>query len=71
VRQDASGRRAIELSRPDQATGWLIATFEDPGNGSVLESLWTGPGITAASRITGVYQPVTSSNSFPGDPYTK
>jgi hypothetical protein len=69
--RDASGRRAIELSRPDQGTGWLIATFENPANGSVLESLWAGPGNAAASRITGVYQPVTSSNSFPGDPYTK
>jgi hypothetical protein len=69
--RDASGRRAIELSRPDQASGWLTATFENPGNGSVLESLWAGPGDTASSRITSLYQPVTSSRTFPGDPYPK
>jgi hypothetical protein len=69
--RDATGRRAIELSRTDPASGWLTATFEDARNGSVLESLWAGPGNTAASSITAVYQPVTSSSTFPGDPYTK
>jgi hypothetical protein len=71
--RDLSGRPAIEISRPDYATGEVTATFEDPGNGSVLESLWDYPGnmgVGAVSySISGLYLSVTSSNTLPADPY--
>ena len=71
--RDLSGRPAIEISRPDYATGEVTATFEDPGNGSVLESLWDYPGNmgvgTVSYAISGLYLSVTSSSTLPADPY--
>jgi hypothetical protein len=71
--RDLSGRPAIEISRPDYAVGEVVATFEDPSNGSVLESLWDYPGNmgvgTVPYSISGLYLSVTSSNTLPGDPH--
>jgi hypothetical protein len=71
--RDLSGRPAIEISRPNYAVGEVDATFEDPSNGSVLESLWDYPGNmgvgTVPYTINGLYLSVTSSNTLPGDPY--
>jgi hypothetical protein len=71
--RDLSGRPAIEISRPDYAVGEVVATFEDPSNGSVLESLWDYPGNmgvgTVPYSISGLYLSVTSSSTLPGDPY--
>jgi hypothetical protein len=71
--RDLSGRPAIEISRPNYTVGEVVATFEDPGNGSVLESLWDYPGnmgVGAVSySVSGLYLSVTSSNTLPGDPY--
>ncbi|HEX3965410.1 MAG TPA: hypothetical protein VHZ03_53660 [Trebonia sp.] len=71
--RDLSGRPAIEISRPNYAVGEVVATFEDPGNGSVLESLWDYPGnmgVGAVSyTISGLYLSVTSSSTLPADPY--
>ena len=71
--RDLSGRPAIEISRPDYAIGEVVATFEDPSNGRVLESLWDYPGNmgigTVAYSISGLYLSVTSSNTLPADPY--
>jgi hypothetical protein len=67
--RDLSGRPAIEISRPNYAVGEVVATFEDPSNGSVLESLWDYPanmGVgTVPYRISGLYLSVTSSNTLP------
>ena len=71
--RDLSGRPAIEISRPNYAVGEVVATFEDPSNGSVLESLWDYPGnmgVGAVSySVSGLYLSVTSSSTLPGDPY--
>jgi hypothetical protein len=71
--RDLRGRPAIEISRPNYAVGEVDATFEDPSNGSVLESLWDYPGNmgvgTVPYTINGLYLSVTSSNTLPGDPY--
>jgi hypothetical protein len=71
--RDLSGRPAIEISRPNYAIGEVVATFENPSNGSVLESLWDYPGNmgvgTVPYSISGLYLSVTSSSTLPGDPY--
>jgi hypothetical protein len=71
--RDLSGRPAIEISRPNYIVGEVVATFEDPSNGSVLESLWDYPGNmgvgTVPYDISGLYLSVTSSNTLPRDPY--
>jgi hypothetical protein len=71
--RDLSGRPAIEISRPNYTVGEVVATFEDPSNGSVLESLWDYPGNmgvgTVPYSISGLYLSVTSSNTLPRDPY--
>ena len=71
--RDLQGRPVIEISRPDYTVGEVVATFEDPGNGSVLESLWDYPanmGVgTVPYSISGLYLSLTSSNTLPRDPY--
>jgi hypothetical protein len=71
--RDLGGRPAIEISRPNYTVGEVVATFEDPSNGGVLESLWDYPGNmgvgTVPYSISGLYLSVTSSNTLPRDPY--
>jgi hypothetical protein len=71
--RDLTGHPAIEISRPNYAVGEAVATFEDPSNGSVLESLWDYPGNMGVGAvpysISGLYLSVTSSKTLPGDPY--
>jgi hypothetical protein len=71
--RDLNGRPAIEISRPNYTVGEVVATFEDPSNGSVLESLWDYPGNMGVGAVgysvSGLYLSVTSSNTLPGDPY--
>ena len=72
--RDLGGRPATEISRVDNPEGETTSTFEDPGTGTVLESLF----VTPPNRATGatgstdydVYQSITSSNTLPGNPYT-
>jgi hypothetical protein len=39
-------------------------TYENPQTGAVLAQIWIGP-----ETITSVYQPATSSQSIPPNPY--
>ena len=64
---DDSGRPAIEISRPDNAVGVDDQTFENPATGAVLETAFVYTG--NEPKGTDLYTSLTSSNTFPGDPY--
>jgi hypothetical protein len=62
---DPSGRTAIAMTRTYSGTNETDTTYEDPTTGAVLAQTWNGAG----GDITAVYQPVTSTNVPPSDPY--
>lgn len=64
---DDSGRLAIEISRYDRAAGVDDQTFENPATGAVLETAFVYAGNEPEG--TDLYTSLTSSNTFPGDPY--
>ncbi len=61
------GRPAIEISRYDRAAGVDDQTFENPATGAVLETAFVHAG--NEPKGTDLYTSLTSSNTFPGDPY--
>jgi hypothetical protein len=63
---DPSGRPAIEMKRTYTGTPETDITYEDPATGAVLAQVWSSPG----DVITAVYQPITSTDTIPPDPYT-
>lgn len=63
---DPAGRPAIVMTRHYTGITEVDVTYEDPGTGAVLAQVWKNPG----EVITGVYQPVTYTNSIPSNPYT-
>ena len=64
---DDSGRPAIEISRYDRAAGVDDQTFENPATGAVLETAFAYAG--HEPKGTDLYTSLTSSNTFPADPY--
>jgi hypothetical protein len=76
---DPSGQAAIEMQRTYTPYGYgsgtpqsggpeteTTITYEDPATGEVLAQVWS----TNQDVITAVYQPITSTNTIPPDPYT-
>jgi hypothetical protein len=65
---DPSGRPAVAMTHTTSVTGTpeTDVTYENPQTGAVLAQIWK----TGATTITAVYQPVTSSDSMPADPYS-
>jgi hypothetical protein len=65
---DPSGRAAVAMTHTTSVSGTpeTDVTYENPQTGAVLAQTWK----TGATTITAVYQPVTSSNSMPADPYS-
>ncbi len=71
--RDALGRLAVRISTLDAETKLLLATYESPSTGAVLESTFTnllGP-ITTRDLALGndVYLSITWSNSIPPNPF--
>jgi hypothetical protein len=62
---DPSGRAAIAMTRHYNGVPDTDTTYEDPATGAVLAQVWQEGGDTIAA----VYQPVTSSDTVPADPY--
>jgi hypothetical protein len=62
---DPLGRSAIEMTRVYSSINETDITYEDPTTGAVLAQEWNGLG----GNLTALYQPATSSNAFPTDPY--
>jgi hypothetical protein len=65
---DPSGRTAVAMTHTTSVSGTpeTDVTYENPQTGAVLAQTWR----TGATTITAVYQPVTSSDSMPADPYS-
>jgi hypothetical protein len=63
---DPSGRPAIKMQRTYTGVAATDITYEDPATGAVLAQVWSNPG----DVITAVYQPITSSDTIPPDPYS-
>jgi hypothetical protein len=64
---DPSGRPAVAMTRSTTVDGALETdvTYEDPSTGAVLAQVWK----TGSDTITAVYQPVTSTDTMPSNPY--
>jgi hypothetical protein len=62
---DPAGRTAIAMIRTYSGVSETDTTYEDPSTGAVLAQIWNGAG----GDITAVYQPVTSTNAMPSNPY--
>jgi hypothetical protein len=62
---DPAGRTAIAMIRTYSGVNETDTTYEDPSTGAVLAQIWNGAG----GDITAVYQPVTSTNAMPSNPY--
>jgi hypothetical protein len=64
---DPSGRPAIAMTHTTTIdnTAETAVTYEDPQTGAVLAQTWK----TGSDTIQAVYQPVTSSDTIPSDPY--
>ncbi|MGH3191201.1 MAG: hypothetical protein ACRDPY_29800 [Streptosporangiaceae bacterium] len=64
---DALGRAAVEISRYDSAARVDEQTFEDPQDGTVLETafIYTAEG----TQGTDLYLSVSGSNTLPSNPY--
>ncbi len=63
---DPSGRPAIAMVRHWNGTDETDTTYEDPQTGMVLAQVWNS---TVIGTITAVYQPATSSDTVPPNPY--
>jgi hypothetical protein len=64
--RDDLGRAAVEISRTATSTGIEDQTFENPKTGDVLETVFV---YQDGNTGTDLYQPVTSSNHVPPNPY--
>ena len=64
--RDDLGRAAVEISRTATSTGIQDQTFENPKTGAVLETAFV---YQDGTKGTDLYQPVTSSNHVPPNPY--
>lgn len=64
---DDLGRAAVEISRYDSVAGVDDQTFENPATGAVLETAFSYTG--GEPKGTDIYTSVTSSDTFPGNPY--
>jgi hypothetical protein len=64
---DPAGRPAIAMTRQDNGVPSSATTYEDPTSGAVLAQVWSTD--SGAETITAVYQPVTSSDTIPANPY--
>jgi hypothetical protein len=53
------------MTRSYSGTNETDTTYEDPATGAVLAQIGDGAG----GDISAVYQPVTSANTIPSDPY--
>jgi hypothetical protein len=64
---DPSGRPAVAMTRSTTVgtTAETDITYEDPSTGAVLAQVWK----IGSDTMTAVYQPVTSTNTMPADPY--
>jgi hypothetical protein len=64
---DPSGRPAVAMTNTSTVDGTpeTDVIYEDPSTGAVLAQVWK----TGSDTITSVYQPVTTSNTMPADPY--
>jgi hypothetical protein len=62
---DPAGRPAIAMVRHYNGVPEVDTTYEDPSTGAVLAQVWSENG----DVITAVYQPVTSADTVPADPY--
>ncbi|HEY5260859.1 MAG TPA: hypothetical protein VIJ33_01975, partial [Solirubrobacteraceae bacterium] len=70
---DPSGRAAIALSRSYSQNGEQLRsiTYENPTTGAVLAQTSSQHGANAplTGTSTAIYQPATSTNSMPANPY--
>jgi hypothetical protein len=64
---DALGRAAVEISRYDRGARVNEETFEDPQDGTVLETAFSYP--AEGTKGTDLYLSVTGSNTRPPSPY--
>jgi hypothetical protein len=64
---DPAGRPAIAMTRRDNGVPSSATTYEDPTSGAVLAQVWSTD--SGAETITAVYQPVTSTDTIPVNPY--
>jgi hypothetical protein len=64
---DPAGQPAIAMSRTFTSLSETDTTYEDPSTGAVLAQVWNRA--NGSSVITAVYQPVTSANVAPSNPY--
>jgi hypothetical protein len=71
--RDALGRSAVEISRLDTDSKLLLATFESPSTGAVLESTFTNlPGQVTTQNLelgSDLYLSVVWANSVPPNPF--
>ncbi|HEY2215352.1 MAG TPA: hypothetical protein VGH31_09870 [Acidimicrobiales bacterium] len=66
---DPDGRPAIAMTRQYNGVASTSVTYEDPATGAVLAQVWTSGSAPDVETITAVYQPVTSTDSIPANPY--
>jgi hypothetical protein len=71
---DPAGQPAIAMTRHDDGVPSTSTTYEDPSSGAVLAQVWTQTWTdsdqhSASDTETAVYQPVTSTDTMPADPY--
>jgi hypothetical protein len=69
---DMAGRAAIEISRVNSGSKADVATFEDAGTGSVLESLFISPPSHAGASsgyASDLYRSITRRATLPANPY--
>jgi hypothetical protein len=66
---DPDGRPAIAMSRQYNGVASTSVTYEDPTTGAVLAQVWTSGSAPDVDTITAVYQPVTSTDTVPSNPY--
>jgi hypothetical protein len=65
---DPAGQAAIAMSRTYSGITETDTTYEDPATGAVLAQVWDNTG-NPGDVLTAVYQPVTSSDTIPPNPY--
>lgn len=66
---DPDGRPAIAMTRQYSGVASTSVTYEDPTTGAVLAQVWTSGTAPNVDTITAVYQPVTSTDTVPANPY--
>jgi hypothetical protein len=64
--KDSSGRAATLISRHADSGGYTVRTYENPRDGSTLESAWAGPGTSFEEDL---YQHIGYTDTIPPNPY--